>query len=69
MNQADINQLSKRETEVLHLIVQGLSSKQIAEQMQVQHETIRTYRKRIYAKLQVHSLVELMHLYNNHSNH
>lgn len=69
MNQADINQLSKRETEVLQLIVQGYTSKQIAEQMQVQHETIRTYRKRIYAKLHVHNLVELMHLHNNHSNH
>ncbi len=50
--------LSKREQEVLDLLVKGYSYKRIAEEIFVSLDTIRTHIKNIYLKLQVNSATE-----------
>jgi DNA-binding NarL/FixJ family response regulator len=45
--------LSKREMEILELLVQGFSNKMIAAQCNIKHDTVRTHLKNIYTKLHV----------------
>lgn len=52
--------LSRREKEVISLLVQGKSNKQIAFTLGVSERTIEFHLKNIYAKLQVTSRVELI---------
>jgi DNA-binding NarL/FixJ family response regulator len=47
--------LSDRESEVLALIAQGMTNAQIAAELYLSVETIKTYVKRLYAKLDVHN--------------
>jgi DNA-binding NarL/FixJ family response regulator len=47
--------LSPREESVLNCLVRGLSYKQIADQLDISIDTIRTYIRRIYEKLHVQS--------------
>jgi DNA-binding NarL/FixJ family response regulator len=49
------NPLTVREREILKLMVDGLTKKQIAEQIILSYHTIDTHIKNIYAKLQVHT--------------
>lgn len=53
-------QLSKREIEVLRLVVSGLSSKQIAEELFLSYHTINTHRKNIIKKVGVKNVSELV---------
>lgn len=48
---ADIPQLSPRETEILHLITEGLPNKDIAEKLFLSVHTVKTHRKNIIKKL------------------
>lgn len=50
-----IEQLTKRELEVLKLVGQGLSNKEIAEKLYVSEKTIKTHTSNIFSKLQVKS--------------
>jgi DNA-binding NarL/FixJ family response regulator len=50
--------LSRRETELLDLLAEGLSNKEIADRMGLSVETVRHYLKRIYEKLHVRSRTE-----------
>ncbi len=52
--------LSQREEEVLRLTVAGYSPTRIAEELSISPETVRTHKKRIYAKLDVHRNDELL---------
>jgi DNA-binding NarL/FixJ family response regulator len=54
----EVNKLTAREQEVLQLLVNGYSYKMIASKCNVTHETVRTYIKQIYKKLEVHSATE-----------
>jgi len=47
--------LSGREKEILSLLVDGLSKKQIAEKIFLSHHTVDSHLRNIYAKLEVHS--------------
>lgn len=47
--------LTEREKDVLQLLVDGISKKQIADKLFVSFHTIDTHLRNIYAKLQVHS--------------
>lgn len=49
---------TKKETEILHLLCKGNSYKMIAAETGLAFETIRSYIKKIYEKLQVHSATE-----------
>jgi len=51
--------LSPREREVLQLIAEGHSTKDIAAQLSVSVKTIETHRKQIMDKLDLHSIAEL----------
>jgi len=50
--------LSKREKEILRLLVDGLSYKMIADRCHISFETVKTYIKRTYEKLHVASMAE-----------
>ncbi|GIK59983.1 MAG: response regulator transcription factor [Ignavibacteriota bacterium] len=47
--------LSEREKEILSLLVDGLSKKQIGEKIFLSHHTVDSHLRNIYAKLEVHS--------------
>jgi DNA-binding NarL/FixJ family response regulator len=53
------NELTSREREVLQLISEGRTTKQIAEAMNVSVKTVETHRRKIMKKLKVHSVAEL----------
>jgi DNA-binding NarL/FixJ family response regulator len=50
--------LSQREQEVLDLLSQGFLYKEIAEKLGISYETVHTYIRRIYEKLQVRTRTE-----------
>ena len=52
---SDAEQLSGRESQVLTLLAKGSIYKEIADQLKISENTVRTYVKRIYEKLHVHS--------------
>jgi DNA-binding NarL/FixJ family response regulator len=52
--------LTKREKEVLACMVNGLSYKMIADQLNISYETVRSHIKKIYEKLHVASLTEMV---------
>jgi two-component system, NarL family, nitrate/nitrite response regulator NarL len=52
--------LSLREREVLTLIAEGSSNKQIAERLTLSVRTVEKHRERIMTKLDVHSVVDLV---------
>ncbi len=47
--------LTVREVEILRAVVQGLMTKQIADQLSLSYHTVDTYLRRIFQKLHVHS--------------
>ncbi len=49
-----------REIEILDLLVQGYNSRRIAEQLYISSETVRTHRKNILNKAEVHNTPELV---------
>lgn len=60
---ADLDLLTSRESQVLYYLAQGMSYKLVAAELGVGIETVRTHIKRIYEKLQVHSVVEAVAKY------
>ena len=50
--------LSEREQQVLDLLAQGLIYKEISEKLSISYETVHTYIRRIYEKLQVRTRTE-----------
>jgi LuxR family maltose regulon positive regulatory protein len=53
-----IEPLSQRELEILHLIAQGLSNRQIGERLFLALDTIKGHNRKIFDKLQVQSRTE-----------
>lgn len=54
------NPLSDRETEVLRLVVQGLSNTQIAQKLFISAKTVNTHRTSVMKKLDVHNVAGLI---------
>ncbi len=52
--------LTIREKEILHHLVGGVSKKHIAETLFISQHTVETHLKNIYAKLQVHSQIDVV---------
>lgn len=50
--------LSKRETEILELLCEGLANKEIADRLDISVETVRVHLKHVYEKLHVRSRTE-----------
>ena len=55
-----MSELTTREQEIVHALAKGLSYKEIADSLFISIETVRTYLRKIYEKLQVHSKVEAL---------
>jgi DNA-binding NarL/FixJ family response regulator len=53
-----MEELSPREREVLDCLAQGFLYKEIAEKLGISYETVHTYIRRIYEKLQVRTRTE-----------
>lgn len=54
------SQLSQRETEIVQLIAEGFTGREIAERLFLSHHTISTHRKNILKKLHINSTSELI---------
>ena len=54
--------LTKKETDIAHLIAKGLSDKEIAEKAAISPSTVAVHNKKIFKKLGVHSRTELIRL-------
>lgn len=67
-DQNPINVLSKREKEVLALLVEGLNSKQIAERLFLSERTVSNHRANMLQKCGVNNTVELVRLYLDNVN-
>ncbi len=52
--------LSDREREILGLLAEGLSNKEIGEKLFISHRTVDTHRTNIMKKLDVHNIAELV---------
>ncbi len=63
----DLEQLTRRENELLELLVQGLLYKEIAIRLDISIETVKRHCFNIYQKLHVSNRSEAIHKY--HSNH
>jgi NarL family two-component system response regulator LiaR len=55
-----VDELTTREIEVLRLMAQGGSNRQIAEQLQIEMRTVKYHATNIYAKLGVKTPCEAM---------
>ena len=53
--------LSNRELEILRLLAEGYTNREIAEQIIVSVKTVETHRSKIYSKLQFQSRADLVH--------
>lgn len=56
------NRLSSRELEVLHYLIQGVSTKEIAETLNLKMNSISTFKQRIFTKTECTNLKELLQL-------
>jgi DNA-binding CsgD family transcriptional regulator len=56
--------LTTREKEVLTLIIENYTTDSIAKELAITFETAKSHRKKIYKKLEVNSLVDLMNFYH-----
>jgi len=54
------NALGKRECEVVRLLAEGKSNKEIAPLLNITVKTVQTYRSRIMWKLDIHSVAHLI---------
>ena len=61
--------LSKRESQVLDLLVTGMNNQQIASKLGVSVNTIKTQLKQVYRKLQISSRYEAMSMHLQNTNH
>ena len=60
INAQSIDQLSKREMEVVTYVAQGLTNREIAKSLKLSEHTVKNYLFRVYDKLGVSSRVELL---------
>ncbi|GAB3946595.1 response regulator transcription factor [Spirosoma harenae] len=54
--------LSRREKEIIKGLVSGKTAEQLADELHITYETVKSHRKNIYLKLGINSLVELIHI-------
>ena len=61
--------LTKRETEVVSLLLEGRSLRIVQQELFISEGTARTHAKRIYAKLGIHSKQELIDYFKQNLPH
>lgn len=57
---ATIDDLTTRQHEILQLVAEGLSAKEIAEQLKISHRTVEFHKTKIMEQLNVHSTTDLI---------
>ena len=60
--QSRLLELTDRERDVMHLVVEGLPNKLIADQLDISVRTVEVHRARVFDKMEVKSAVELANL-------
>jgi two-component system, NarL family, response regulator NreC len=63
---AEQPELTRREMEVLRLIVQGYTNQQIADQLVLSVRTVESHRANLMSKLELRNRAELVHYANEH---
>ena len=63
---ADMNVLSKREIDIVHQIKEGLSSREIAERLDISLKTVEVHRYNILKKLNLKNTAALVNFINVH---
>ena len=61
---SDMNNLSKRELDIIRLIKEGLSSKEIAQQLEISLKTVEVHRYNILKKLNLKNTAALVNFIN-----
>jgi len=56
----DLSQLTERETEILKLVAEGSSNKEIGDRLFISHRTVDTHRTNLMKKLDVHNVAGLI---------
>jgi len=62
------DKLSKREIEIANLLVRGDGNLEISNNLGIQMSTVSTYKNRIFEKLKINNLVELIEKHHMHCN-
>ena len=62
--QNPLEQLSNRELEIATLMIEGYGNIEICAALDLQKSTVSTYKNRIFEKLQIEHISELIHLFN-----
>lgn len=65
-NAEDLEKLSKREREVLFYMAQGLCTELVAERMGISMETVKSHRRSIRRKLDLHTSLEMVAFAKDH---
>lgn len=61
-NNESLSKLTQRETQIAHLLVEGLANKAVAHKLGISVRTVETHRARLMSKLSIRSLSELVKL-------
>lgn len=56
--------LSERELQVFNLLAKGNGNLEIANALEIEESTVGTYKRRVYQKLKISNLIELLEIYN-----
>ncbi len=59
-----LDKLSKREMEICELLIEGNGNLEIANKLDIQLSTVSTHKNKIFTKLNVKNIVELISLFN-----
>jgi DNA-binding NarL/FixJ family response regulator len=60
----ELYKLSTRELEVITLIKEGNSTKEMAEILSLSYHTIETHRKKIYSKIKINKMTDLIRIFS-----
>ena len=63
---AGLRELTEREQAVMHLVMQGLPNKLIADALDISVRTVEVHRSRVFDKMGVRSAVDLVNLLRDH---
>lgn len=58
------DKLSKREIEIVQLLIKGEGNLEISNKLGIQMSTVSTYKNRVFEKLKINNLVELIEKFN-----